>query len=92
MFYPEEFKAKVRSVCCKDSDYPRVKNEVERLLAQGDRHLGSHLANAYTTSFSFMEILDAKSLEELQERAKEMKEIYELYLEWQKLFDEQEPR
>lgn len=85
MFYPEDFKAKVKIVC-------PDKERVHQLLEDGDAHLGAHLSHAYKTSFSFKEILDANSIEELKNKANSMKEIYELFLEWQKLYDNQNQR
>jgi len=87
MFYPDEFKAKVMEVCSFGDE--SVQEEVQQYLEDGDSFLGTHLSHAYATSFSFQEILDANSLEELQVKAKRMQEIYLLWLEWTKLYNEQ---
>ena len=87
MFYPEEFKSKVTKACL--SADKRLQEEVQQMLTDGDTYLGNLLSYGFSTTFSFQEILEANSLEELQIKAKEMQKFYLLSLEWRKLYKEQ---
>ena len=87
MFYPDEFKSKVKEACsfCDES----VQEEVQQYLTNGDLFLVTYLSHAFSTSFSFQEILNANSLEELQIKAKRMQVIYQLRIECLRLYNEQ---
>ncbi len=89
MFYPEEFKSRVKKACF--SLDKQLQEEVQQLLTDGDPYLATLLSHGFTTTFSFQEILDANSLEELQIKAKKIQEFYLLSLECRKLFKEQLP-
>ena len=82
MFYPEEFKAKVKRICHDDE-------EAQKLLENGDSFLAIHLSYTYEFTFSFQEVLDAKSLDELKKKANRMKALYELSLECKKICNSQ---
>lgn len=84
MFYPEDFKVRVRSI------FPW--KEIHRKLDSGDESLGRDLDTNAPRALSIDFILAASSLEEVQEKAKFAKKVVNLYHEWCTLYDEQNPR
>ena len=87
LFYPEEFATRVKAVCA-DGD-PTIKGFVEECLENGSIDLGALLKYGFSTSFSYSDILEAESLNELRAKAEEMKEVYELSQEWKRLYEQQ---
>lgn len=85
MVYPEEFKAKVRNICLKQKQGTKIAEMVEESLETGSKDLGLYLKFAFPTVFSYQDVLEAESLEELQKKAREMEEGYKLYQEWEAL-------
>lgn len=79
MFYPEDFKNKVKEM------FPDEEN-LHQSLDSGSVTVGQVLY--VSPSVHFNAILDAKSLEELQDTAKNIKERYCLYAEWCELYNE----
>lgn len=84
MFYPEDFKNRVKKA------YPDF-DELHRRLDNGDVFVGLFLKDDPYPPISFDAILAATSLEELQEKAKIALERMDLACEWEKLYDEQNP-
>lgn len=84
MFYPKDFKARVKKA------YPNWE-ELHQRLESGDVFVGRYLDDSSSTSLSLDTILNATSLEELQEKARLAQEKVELYREWSKLYKEQRP-
>ena len=82
MFYPEDFKTRVKKA------YPNCE-ELHLGLDSGDVFIGRYLDDSSPTSLSLDTILNATSLEELQEKARLAQEKVELYCEWSKLYREQ---
>ncbi len=82
MFYPENFKKRVKEV------YPDWE-ELHQALERGDRSVGSCLDSSELTGISLNAILEATSLEELQKQARAQQEQIELYGEWVRLFKKQ---
>lgn len=85
MFYPEDFKNRVKKA------FPTW-YELHRRLDSEDVLVGRYLDDNSPTAFPFSTILTATSLEELQEKAKAAQEKVELYHEWFNLYNEQNPR
>ena len=85
MFYPEDFKNRVKKV------YPHW-DELHRRLDSGDVFVGRYLYDNSPTGLSLNTILTATSLEELQEQAKIAQEKVALYHDWCTLYNEQNPR
>ncbi len=85
MFYPEDFKTRVKKA------YPNWE-DLHRRLDSGDVFVGRYLDDNSTTSLSLDTILNATSLEKLQEKARTAQEKVELYREWSNLYREQNPR
>lgn len=81
MFYPEEFKARVKKA------YPKWKDLHQR-LDNGDTYVGNYLKDS-TKVVSLDTILNATSLKKLQDTARDAQEKVKLYCEWKKLYDEQ---
>ena len=75
MFYPEDFKKRVKEI------YPERK-DLHRMLEYGLLIVGQILDDAAPKGMNFEEVLNATSLEELQESARLQKAKYDLYLEW----------
>lgn len=83
MFYPEDFKNRVKKV------HPNF-DELHRRLDSGDVSVGIFLKDTfYSPKISIDTILAANSLEELQEKARIVQERMKLASEWKKLYDEQ---
>lgn len=87
MFYPQEFTTRIKAFCA-DKD-PIIKGFMEECLEKGSVDLGLFLKYGFSKTFSYFDVLEAKSLEELQARAKKKREVYELEQEWKKLYKEQ---
>ncbi len=84
MFYPEDFKNRVKKV------YPNW-DELHRLLDSGDVVVGVYLDNTSPTALSLNTILTATSLKKLQEQAKIAQEKVALYHDWCTLYNKQNP-
>lgn len=84
MFYPTEFKEKVKKA------FPNW-DELHRSLDEGDVFVGRYLDDNCTTSLSINTIMAATSLKELQDKARTELEKVELYNEWSRLYNEQNP-
>lgn len=84
MFYPEDFKTRVKNA------YPNWE-ELHRRLDSGDYFVGCYLDDSSSSAISLATVLAATSLEELQNKAKAEQEKVELYNEWCKLYREQNP-
>ena len=85
MFYPEDFKNKVKEV---HPDW----EELHQSLDRGSQYAGALLYyNWYPDSISIDTILVATSLEELQEMAKAKQVDVDLYSEWVRLNRAQTP-
>ena len=84
MFYPQEFKDRVKKA------YPDRK-DLHQLLDDGDRSVGCFLDHKAVIEIHLRDILAATSLEELQEEARTIQKSRELFLEWNKLDREQNP-
>lgn len=85
MFYPEDFKARVRKA------YPDWQL-IQEKLDNGSTFVGRLLDDNRSTGLSFETILSATSLEELQDKARAEKEKDDLYAEWSKLYLKQMPK
>ena len=91
MFYPEDFKNRVKKA------FPTWE-KMHQKLDEGDPAVGLYLADAPSENMKFNsygaipveEILKATSLEELQNKARAIVERGKLYSEWRKLSEEQE--
>lgn len=79
MFYPEDFKKRVKEM------FPDWEN-LHRNLDCGSIYVGQILYADF--SIPIDTILAATSLDELQDTAKAIKKRKELYSEWCKLYDE----
>jgi len=81
MFYPEEFKTRVRAA------YPNLPKLYDHMEA-GERHMVKQFLEAgieIKQGVSFEDVLAATSLEELQAYAKLQQERAELLKEWKEL-------
>lgn len=85
MFYPEEFKNRVKKT------YPNW-DELHRRMDSGDVFVGRYLDNNSPSALSLDTILTATSLEELQKKAKIAQEKVALYHDLCTLYNEQNPR
>lgn len=84
MFYPEDFKQRVKKA------YPNWEKLHEELDCGEVSSVGLRLHDSIATPyFTLDKILEATSLEELKEEAKREQEKIELYLEWEKIFFKQ---
>ena len=81
MFYPEEFKVRVKKA------YPDFES-LHQALDRGDEIVGRYLSDNRSSGLDFDTILNATSLEELQEKARDKQEKNELYYEWFVIYDE----
>lgn len=77
MDYSEDFKEKVRKIFGNQYDY---------LLSNGREILGRYLDDGSSNYLSLDTIINARSLEELKEKAFAMKEKRDLYAEWFNLY------
>lgn len=84
MFYPEDFKNRVKKA------FPTWER-MHQKLDSGDAIVGRYLCNNADDVISTKTILAATSLEELQDKARAMEERGELYSEWCRLEKEQNP-
>lgn len=84
MFYPEDFKSRVKKA------YPNW-YELHMRLEDGEVFVGGCLKNNYHKTISINAVLTATSLEELQEKVKPEKEKEILFQEWCKLYKQQDP-
>lgn len=82
MFYPEDFKNRVKKA------YPNW-DELHRRLDEGDDFVGHYLDDSTSTGISFETILSATSLEELKNEARVGQEKVAIYNEWCRLRREQ---
>lgn len=82
MFYPEDFKNRVKKA------YPNW-DELHRRLDEGDVFVGCYLDDSCSTGISFETILSATSLEELNNKARVGQEKVAIYNEWCRLRREQ---
>lgn len=82
MFYPEDFKNRVKKA------YPNW-DELHRRLDEGDVFVGRYLDDSSSTEISFETILSATSLEELKNEARVGQEKVAIYNEWCRLRREQ---
>ena len=83
MFYPEDFKKRVKET------FPKFE-KLHRVLDNGSLDVGLYLRNLMqSASISNDTILAATSLEELQKMAKVAETRSNLYNEWCKLYNEQ---
>ena len=82
MFYPKKFIDEVKST------FPNWE-ELHRYLDTGDVRVSDCLSKSFSTEISATDVLFAKSLEDLQQRAHEELEKKYLYHKWHKLYDEQ---
>ncbi len=86
MFYPEDFKNRVKEV------YPNWE-ELHRGLDIGESLVGERLYNSAlqaSNSISINTVLAATSLEELKKEAEAADVKMNLYREWRKLFESNE--
>ena len=87
MFYPEDFKARVKKA------YPTYDLIHQKIENGEDFPVGIRLQEIVVSqNFSIKKILEAVSLEDLQDEAREVQEKVDLYFEWEKLFHQQENR
>jgi len=84
MFYPEDFKNRVKKA------FPTWES-MHQKLDSGDVSVGRYLGDNADGVISTKTVLAATSLEELQDKARAMEERGQLYSEWCKLYDEQKP-
>ncbi|MBD8922208.1 hypothetical protein EGR52_02140 [bacterium] len=82
MFYPEDFKNRVKKA------YPNY-DELHRRLDEGDVFVGRYLDDSSSTRISFETILSATSLEKLKNEARVGQEKVAIYNEWCRLRREQ---
>lgn len=82
MEYPKEFIEK-----CK-AEYPELTN-LHELLNSGNLFAGRYLDDSCSTSIPIQTILEAKSLNELQKKAKIQERRVALYVEWCELYRNQ---
>lgn len=84
MFYPEDFKARVKKA------YPTYGLLHQKMENGEDFPVVLRLQEIVVSQkFSIKKILEATSLEELQDEAREVQEKVNLCFEWEKLFHQQ---
>lgn len=82
MEYPADFVAECQRL------YPGWK-DLRKRLAEGASIVGRYLDDNRTNAIDYDDVLAATSLEELQEKARELQAKAALYVWWYKLYDQQ---
>jgi hypothetical protein len=82
MNYPVEFKNKAKRL------YPTW-NDLHKMLDAGQTFAGRYLDDASSSTMSLNDILSAKSLDDLQNKARIEMEKNKLYIEWCELYHQQ---